>query len=189
MKFTKSGALRFLFSYVFSNVISIAAYAIPVIILSPIIMGTVIDFVTKNSDKYDRFETPLSYGIYAFMLIVFFVCFMVSHIYKNKEMRLQFQKDTKDGFVLKDELAKYIKQYGIPDFVYYVVCSLIAALFTGGTDTMIYDFFIDNLFLRIVPAVFVFALIYTASVALILKIWDKKRPDYLKKGYVEKNNY
>ena len=184
MKFSKSGAIRFLYSYLLSNVIAIAAYAIPVIILSPIIMGTVIDFATKNSDKLN----PLSYGIYAFMLIVFFVCFMVSHIYKNKEMRLQFQKDTKDGFVLKDELVKYLKQYGIPDFIYYVVCSIIAALTTiGGADTMIYHF-IDNIFLQIVPAFFVFTLIYTASVALILKIWDKKRPDYLKKGYVEKNN-
>lgn len=185
MKFTKSGALRFLFSYVFSNVISIAAYAIPVIILSPIIMGTVIDFATKNSDKLN----PLSYGIAAFFLIIFFVCFIIFHIYKNKEIKLQFQKDTKEGFVLKDELVKYIKQYGIPDLVYYVVCSLIAALTTiGGADTMIY-YFIDNLFLRIVPAVFVFTLIYTASVSVILKIWDKKRPDYLKKGYVEENNY
>jgi len=184
MKFSKSGALRFLFSYVLSYVISIAAYAIPVIILSPIIMGTVIDFATKNPDKLN----PLSFGIAAFFLIIFFVCFIIFHIYKNKEIKLQFQKDTKEGFVLKDELVKYIKQYGIPDLVYYVVCSLIAALFTGGTDTMIYDF-IDNTFLRIVPAVFVFAIIYTASVAIILKIWDKKRPDYLKKGYVEKNNY
>lgn len=183
MKFSKSGALRFLYSYILSNVISIAAYAIPVIILSPIIMGTVIDLGTRNPDKL----TPVHYGIAALFLIVFFVCFIIFHIYKNKEIKLQFQKDTKDGFVLKDELVKYIKQYGIPDLVYYVVCSLVAALFTGGTDTMIYDF-IDNTFLRIVPAVFVFAVIYTASVALVLKIWDKKRPDYLKKGYVEKNN-
>lgn len=134
------------------------------------------------------FQDPINIAINYFFCIAFFACLIILYLYRNKEMKLQFQKDTVNGCVLTKELITYMKQYGIADMLYYTVCTIvIMLLIDGGMESGIF-FAVENSIIRTILCVFLFIVVYTISVSIILKIWDKQRPEYLKKGYTERNN-
>lgn len=186
--FNKSNFLRFLGCYIISEIISIVAYTIPVVVLAPLLMGSIIDKVSEYSESHAQFEDPINVAINYFFCIAFFACLIILYLYRNKEMKLQFQKNTVDGCVLTKELLAYMKQYGIADVIYYTICTIIVMLLIdGGMESGIF-YVVESDVIRVILCILLFIVVYTLSILVIFKIWDKQRPEYLKKGYVEKNN-
>lgn len=186
--FNKSNFLRFLGCYIISQIISIVAYAVPVIVLAPLIMGSVVEKVSEYSESYEKFQDPINTAIHCFFCIAFFACLIILYLYRNKEMKLQFQKNTINECVLTRELAAYIKEYGIADLIYYTICSIVAMLLLGGGMESAIFVAIESRIVCVILCIFMFIVIYTISVLITFKVWDKQRPEYLKKGYVEKDN-
>ncbi len=185
-KLSKSDFIQFIKCYIISQIIAIGAYAVPLVTLAPLIGGTIIHKVSEYSETYAKFQDPINMTINYFFCIAFFSSFIVLYLYKNNEIKLQFQKKTINGCILSKEFVTYIKQYGISDLVYYTICSVITITLVGyGAESAILVT-IEHKVIRIMLSILIFMFIYSISVLSILKIWDKKRPDYLKKGYIQR---
>lgn len=179
-RFSKERFWRFFLSYVIAEASAYGCYIVPMLFIQPWFM---VLFPT-NSEK-----GMLALFLYALftsilMTVVFYGIFAYAHLYRNKEVRLQYYKATVSDTSLKSRTKYYMAEYGVADIVYYSIISILPRILSGGPtmESILYFGLLPILLEHLITSI-LFAGLYACCVMIVTGIWEKKRPAYLTEGY------
>ena len=184
---SKNNFGHFCVSYIIVEAITIGIYTAICLVLSPIVLGTIIEYSEKNAASYVPGQNPFNIGVDIFLFLLFYVVLSVVYLYRDKERRLAYFKATVADHQLKRRIQYYMTEFGLMDIAYYCVISIPVGLILRGTFESMILFWAMPVFLHYVLSYLLFAVIYTCCVMIVTTIWEKNRPDYLTKDYKEKS--
>lgn len=183
---SKSSFGHFLLSYAITEAITIGIYTAIMLFIAPVFSASIIRFHEENADVYAHGQDPINIAIDIFGFLVFYIVLSVVYLYRNRERRLQYYKSTVENSLPKARVRFYLSEYGIADIVYYCVIFIPVCFILGyGFESMILFWEMPTLVYYLL-SVLLFAVMYTCCVMIVTAIWEKKRPDYLTKGYEQK---
>lgn len=183
---SKDNFAHFLISYAITEAITIGLYTGTYLFIAPVFFASIIRYHEENADTYAHGQDPINIAIYIFAFVVFYIVLSVVYLYRNKERRLQYYKSTIEDNQLKERIKFYMTEYGLPDILYYCVISIPVRLILRGNFESMILFWDMPIVVHYILSYLLFAVMYTCCVMMVTAIWEKKRPDYLTKGYGER---
>ncbi len=175
-------------SYIVSELIAIGGT-----VIFTILLGTILLLIPDEAQGSFTVNIPSFFVSF----ILFYFTFAKKHLYSDRARQRDLLYHTKENFSLVSALQYDLKTNGIYDILYYSICFLPLAIgWWGGPEGSILwywgkglsQFGYTHWWARYAFQVPMFILCYIVCLIIVVKIWDKNRPDYLSKGFKEREN-